>query len=284
MYVISLPWKLLFAIVPPTTFANGWATFWVALALIGGVTAFIGDLAALFGCILGIEDEITAITFVALGTSLPDTFASVAAAANDPTADNAVGNVTGSNCVNVFLGLGLPWLMAAVFWSNERMSPDWLARFGPGGTDKDMTIDYPAGGFVVMAGNLGTSVAVFTICACTCIGMLYYRRKSNGAELGGDKKAVCSSTVVLYDNSTRLQIVLIVASALRLPSSLTVCVCVLALHCPSTVCASSLHTKANIASVMMICLWGVYVAVSSYVIMASMEDTTGAPTSAPGSA
>jgi solute carrier family 8 (sodium/calcium exchanger) len=25
--------------------------------------------------------------------------------------------VTGSNSVNVFLGLGLPWLMAAIYWS-----------------------------------------------------------------------------------------------------------------------------------------------------------------------
>jgi solute carrier family 8 (sodium/calcium exchanger) len=150
MYFISLPWKLLFAIVPPTTFAYGWATFWVALGLIGIVTAFIGDLAALFGCILGIEDEITAITFVALGTSLPDTFASMSAAAQDPTADNAVGNVTGSNSVNVFLGLGLPWLLAAIVWNNEGKSPEWLAKYGEGGTEAHMEAIYPAGGFVVM--------------------------------------------------------------------------------------------------------------------------------------
>ena len=53
--------------------------------------------------------QVTAITFVALGTSLPDTFASKAAAVNEPTADNSIGNITGSNSVNVFLGLGLPW-------------------------------------------------------------------------------------------------------------------------------------------------------------------------------
>ena len=56
-----------------------------------------------------------AITFVALGTSLPDTFASKAAAANEKNADNAIGNVTGSNSVNVFLGLGLPWVIAAFY-------------------------------------------------------------------------------------------------------------------------------------------------------------------------
>lgn len=40
---------------------------------------------------------------VALGTSLPDTFASKAAAEQDPYADASIGNVTGSNSVNVCL-------------------------------------------------------------------------------------------------------------------------------------------------------------------------------------
>lgn len=53
---------------------------------------------------------------MALGTSLPDTFASRIAAKNEKTADNAIGNVTGSNSVNVFLGLGMPWVIAAIYW------------------------------------------------------------------------------------------------------------------------------------------------------------------------
>ena len=60
---------------------------------------------------------ILAITFVALGTSLPDTFASKAAAVGEKNADNAIGNITGSNSVNVFLGLGLPWLIASIYHS-----------------------------------------------------------------------------------------------------------------------------------------------------------------------
>jgi len=64
-----------------------------------------------------------AITFVALGTSLPDTFASKTAAANEKNADNAIGNVTGSNSVNVFLGLGLPWVIAAIYhWAKVNLT------------------------------------------------------------------------------------------------------------------------------------------------------------------
>ena len=58
---------------------------------------------------------VTAITLVALGTSVPDLFASKTAAVNEDTADDSVGNVTGSNSVNVFLGLGLPWTLAAIY-------------------------------------------------------------------------------------------------------------------------------------------------------------------------
>jgi solute carrier family 8 (sodium/calcium exchanger) len=44
-----------------------------------------------------------------------DTFASKVAAIQDKYADASVGNVTGSNAVNVFLGIGIAWTMAAVY-------------------------------------------------------------------------------------------------------------------------------------------------------------------------
>ncbi|KAK6026849.1 Sodium/calcium exchanger protein, partial [Ostertagia ostertagi] len=93
----------LFCFVPPPAILGGWLCFLVGLAFIGLLTAVVGDLASIFGCMVGIGDAVTAITLVALGTSLPDTFASKIAAQNDDTADNAVGNVTGSNSVNVYV-------------------------------------------------------------------------------------------------------------------------------------------------------------------------------------
>jgi len=36
---------------------------------------------------------------------------------DEKSADNAIGNVTGSNGVNVFLGLGLPWVVASIYWT-----------------------------------------------------------------------------------------------------------------------------------------------------------------------
>lgn len=80
MHFMCIGWKLFFSFIPPPHLLGGWACFFGALAFIGIVTAVVGEFANLFGCVLGVKPSITAITFVALGTSLPDTFASMAAA------------------------------------------------------------------------------------------------------------------------------------------------------------------------------------------------------------
>lgn len=85
LHYISLPWKLIFAFIPPTDYAHGklyidvvnshyisgWVCFVVSIFFIGAVTAIIGDIAAHFGCTVGLKDSVTAITLVAMGTSLP---------------------------------------------------------------------------------------------------------------------------------------------------------------------------------------------------------------------
>jgi solute carrier family 8 (sodium/calcium exchanger) len=179
MHIISLPWKVLFSIIPPTDWCGGKATFVVAICLIGLVTAFISDLASLFGCVAGLEDSVTAITFVALGTSLPDTFASRTAAIMDQTADASIGNITGSNAVNVFLGLGMPWTLASIYWAVNPDDKDWHEKYG------NTEYSSSKAQFVVPAGALGFSVTTFVLCGCTCIGTLMLRRKVFGSELGG---------------------------------------------------------------------------------------------------
>ena len=69
--------QAIFATVPPPQFCDGWLCFVVSISYVGLVTGFIGDAATLFGCTAGMSKPLTAITVVALGTSLPDTFASM---------------------------------------------------------------------------------------------------------------------------------------------------------------------------------------------------------------
>mmetsp|Transcript_16853 Transcript_16853/g.23275 ORF Transcript_16853/g.23275 Transcript_16853/m.23275 type:complete len:617 (+) Transcript_16853:1233-3083(+) len=163
MHYLCITWKLLFAMVPPPEMKGGWPTFCISLAFIGMVTAIVGEVAALLGCALGIVDSVTAISFVALGTSLPDTFASRQATVEADNADAAIGNVTGSNSVNVFLGLGLPWMIASVYYKIKGEK------------------------YEVIAGDLAFSVTVYTICAIACMSTLFLRRMPmfGGGELGG---------------------------------------------------------------------------------------------------
>ena len=171
MHFLCIGWKLLFALVPPPHYAGGWACFIVALIFIGLVTFVVGEIANLFGCVLLIEPSVTAITFVALGTSLPDTFASMVAAGQEKFADSAIGNITGSNSVNVFLGLGLPWVIA-VLWE---------------GSHNEEQKGYATDSYYVPAGALGFSVVVFLITATLAIVILQVRRKVVGGELGGSQ-------------------------------------------------------------------------------------------------
>lgn len=194
-HILAMPWKFVFALIPPPDYADGWVCFFVALVFIGGVTAIIGDMASLLGCTMDVPDAITAITFVALGTSLPDTFASKTAAVQDEYADASIGNVTGSNSVNVFLGLGLPWSMGAIYWSSadEGTLKEWRKKY----VDTDVPGKYPEGAFAVIAGDLGFSVIVFSICACATIATLLLRRKVVGGELGGPNPLRNASSALL---------------------------------------------------------------------------------------
>ncbi|XP_072248146.1 sodium/calcium exchanger 2-like [Leuresthes tenuis] len=175
MHFLTVFWKVLFACVPPTEYWNGWACFVVSISVIGFLTAIIGDLASHFGCTVGLRDTVTAVVFVALGTSIPDTFASKVAAVQDQHADASVGNVTGSNAVNVFLGIGVAWSVAAVYWRIKGEE------------------------FRVDPGSLAFSVTLFTIFAFICMAVLLFRRRpSIGGELGGPRLSRLLTSLLFF--------------------------------------------------------------------------------------
>lgn len=108
------------------------------------------------------------IVFIYLFT---DTFASKTAAVGDRYADSSIGNVTGSNAVNVFLGIGLAWTIASVYHAIK-------------GTE-----------FEVPPGTLAMSVTVYCIEAVICVAVLVLRRKIGG-ELGGPMKYRIPTTIL----------------------------------------------------------------------------------------
>lgn len=89
------------------------------------------------------------------------------AAIQDQYADASIGNVTGSNAVNVFLGIGVAWSIASIYWYTKGKV------------------------FRVDPGSLAFSVTVFTVMALVCVMVLLYRRRASvsGGELGGPRTA-----------------------------------------------------------------------------------------------
>ena len=194
LHFATIGWKLFFSLIPPPHYGGGFYCFLISLVFIGIVTYVVGEFADLFGCVIGVPPNITAITFVALGTSLPDTFASMAAASAEKYADSAVGNVTGSNSVNVFLGLGLPWVFATI-WEGATSAED--KGYNQTKLGQSMNVSWGSSNYFVPAGSLGFSVAVFCICAVICVITLLLRRKYVGGELGGDDTGRAVSAIFL---------------------------------------------------------------------------------------
>jgi len=76
-------------------------------------------------------------------------------------ADASIGNITGSNSVNVFLGLGLPWVISTCYHAVKKTK------------------------YTVYSGNLTFSVVVFSAFGLICILTLVMRRVLIKGELGG---------------------------------------------------------------------------------------------------
>lgn len=96
---ISIPKAIIFAIVG------------LAMIILG--SNFTVDAATALARIIGLSERFIGLTIVALGTSLPELFTSVAAARKG-NADIAIGNIVGSNIFNILFVVGLSALIVPV--------------------------------------------------------------------------------------------------------------------------------------------------------------------------
>ncbi|XP_027117800.2 magnesium/proton exchanger-like isoform X2 [Coffea arabica] len=163
--LLLAPWRLLFAFVPPCQIAHGWIAFICSLAFISGIAYVVTQLTDLISCVTGINAYVIAFTALAGGTSWPDLVASKIAAERQITADSAIANITCSNSVNIYVGIGIPWLIDTIY--------NFIAYNEP------LRIKNAEG--------LSFSLLVFFCTSVGCIGVLVLRRRTLGAELGGPK-------------------------------------------------------------------------------------------------
>lgn len=117
----------------------------------------------MLGCFINLKPAVNGFIIVAMGTSIPDLFVSRAAARNSKFADSAIGNIMGSNSVQVYLGLGIPWFIASIYWY----------------------VEHDKASYHVPKGSLVFSVIIFLAFSVVCFFILAIRRCCVGGEIGG---------------------------------------------------------------------------------------------------
>jgi hypothetical protein len=110
-HFVSMPWKLLFAVVPPPIYGEGWLTFLIAFFLIGILSFFVQEVASTLGCLLNLSDSSMALTLLSAGCSLPDCI--IGYQASKRSADASLTSIYYANSAALFIGLGFPWLIAS---------------------------------------------------------------------------------------------------------------------------------------------------------------------------
>lgn len=79
--------------------------------------------------VLGVSERIIGITIVAIGTSLPELVASIVAALSKRT-DLALGNILGSNILNILAVIGITAIIKPIGISQEFIDSDYLWMIG----------------------------------------------------------------------------------------------------------------------------------------------------------
>ena len=114
-FVLKAPWLGLFTITIPHPSPKKCErlyvlTFIMCIVWMGGLCFVEVILVSFLGCTWNIDPTVLGITFLAIGTSVPDAIASIIVA-RDGHGDMAVANAVGSNVFDILLGLGLPWFL-----------------------------------------------------------------------------------------------------------------------------------------------------------------------------
>lgn len=106
----------------------------VGMLLLGLVTLVVSSKMLVWAAIniaaaLGVSDLVIGLTIVAVGTSLPELAASIAAALKNEH-DLAIGNVIGSNMWNLLAVLGVAGAIAPTDFAREVLTRDFLVMIG----------------------------------------------------------------------------------------------------------------------------------------------------------
>jgi len=109
----------------------GRSIFWFLLGLaflLGGAYLLV-ECAVIVAKHFGLSDLVIGLTIIAIGTSLPELAASIAAVKKDE-ADIAIGNVIGSNMFNMLAVIGIPGMIHATDFDSIVLHRDFPVMIG----------------------------------------------------------------------------------------------------------------------------------------------------------
>merc|ERR1711892_989046 len=174
IHILTVPWKLLAAFIPPASVLGGFISLIMSSVAIFSLTFYIGDIASHFGCFTLSKDLLTGFVLISIFLNIPNLIAAKLAAAEEDTADLPLICLLSGNCFITYLGLGLPWLMASVYWAAQGIA------------------------FEMPVGSFGYCVAIFLFLAMIAFIILFARRCCAGGELGGNLVCKIITTVVFF--------------------------------------------------------------------------------------
>lgn len=95
-----------------------WTVFLLSVTMIAALSYVLVESAVAIAGILNIPSVIIGLTVLAAGTSIPDLVSSMIVA-KQGRGGMAISNAIGSNIFNVFIGLGLPWLLVILIYGQN---------------------------------------------------------------------------------------------------------------------------------------------------------------------
>lgn len=124
LFFSTFPMLLCFWLTIPDVRRSKWDGRWYIVTMFTAVVwlAILAEgmmqAAEVVGCILLIDPDLMGLTATAVGTSLPNLFASVLVA-RQGLGNMAVSNAFGSNTFNIFIALGVPWVFGCLKAGSE---------------------------------------------------------------------------------------------------------------------------------------------------------------------
>ncbi len=122
-WIVTLPIVILLVYTVPDVRRPGWGrwayiAFIMCLAWMGLLSYFMVSWIETIGATLGIPSVLMGLTFLALGTSVPDMLSAIIVA-KQGKGDKAVSSSIGSNVFDICVGLAIPWLLFTAIFQEQ---------------------------------------------------------------------------------------------------------------------------------------------------------------------